>query len=50
MMNYQKIMMMPNNNSNLDIRLLNDFPITNKKSKYKKHYQKKKKVKKNSSN
>ena len=24
--------MMPNNNSNLDIRLLNDFPITNKKN------------------
>lgn len=30
-----KLMMMPNNNSNLDIRLLNDFPITNKKSKIK---------------
>lgn len=30
-----KLMMLPNNNSNLDIRLLNDFPITNKKSKSK---------------
>lgn len=30
-----KLMMMSNNNSNLDIRLLNDFPITNKKSKSK---------------
>ena len=30
-----KIMMLPNNNSNLDIRLLSDFPITNKKSKSK---------------
>ena len=28
-----KVMMFSNNNSNLDIRLLNDFPITNKKSK-----------------
>jgi len=26
-----KLLIMPNNNSNLDIRLLNDFPITNKK-------------------
>jgi len=30
-----KLMMLPNNNSNLDIRLLNDFPITNKKRKSK---------------
>ena len=42
-----KLMMMPNNNSNLDIRLLNDFPITNKKSKTK--TLSKKKSKKNTS-
>ena len=29
-----KLMMMSNNNSSLDIRLLNDFPITNKKERH----------------
>lgn len=30
-----KLMIIPNKNSNLDIRLLTDFPITNKKTKSK---------------
>lgn len=43
------LMLQSNNNSDLDIRLLNDFPIKNKKSKQKTLSSKKKSSKKNTS-